>query len=214
MRLIKSIKQQTFALVVGLTLGLSVIFSSLAVITAFMVEDMLLSNVLAQRADYVEQYYRSNGSLPTLADHNLQLFTRLDEVPSWAKERMARHNVSGEIFTPDKSHYHYRKLALGESSGYLLVEVSSLLVVTNQVDILVLFLIVLMVVVCLAIGLAVRFSRKIVNPVLALTDAVVANEQLAEKILLPTLQFELGYLSNALQESFNKLHHCCPAKDN
>lgn len=204
---IKSIKHQTRILLISLTLGLTLVFSSVAVITAFVVEDKLLFNLLEEQANYIEQHYARNGELPSVPFDFIQVFTGIDALPEWARERVARNKLSGEIFTADKSHYHYRKLAIGHSgSGYLLAEVSSLLVVTNQPGIFSLFLLVFISVIILVVLLAARFSQRIVAPVLALIDAVIANEKSDAKAPLPKLQFELGYLSASLQTSFDRLH--------
>ena len=63
---IKSIKQQTLVLLVSLTLGLAIAFSSLAVVTAFMVEDAVLSNLLDEQAALIKQHHERYGEYPEL----------------------------------------------------------------------------------------------------------------------------------------------------
>lgn len=206
---INSIKQQTLILLVSLTVGLAVVFSSLAVVTAFIVEDRVLSNLLDEQTALAEEYYHRNGELPALNSNSLQIFISLESVPDWARQRVAREQLYGEIFTPDGTHYHYKKFNLGNNTGYtgvVIAEVSQLLAVTNQPRVFLLFFLVFLLALAASIFMATRFSQKIVEPVLALTNAIKRNEDPANDISLPKLDFELGYLADALKNSFEKLH--------
>lgn len=204
---IKNIKDQTLVLLISLTLGVALVFSLLAAIAAFVVEDAVISHFLDEQANHIEKHYAHQGNFPPLAFGFLESFTSIDVMPKWAQENINPDRTSGEIFTPDASHYHYRKLALGEGrNGYLLAEVSRLLVVNHQPRILVIFFVVFIIAIAVAVFLAVKFSQKIVNPILALTSAVKHIEKPATSVRLPKLDFELGYLSNAMQTSFDKLN--------
>lgn len=201
---INSIKQQTLVLLVSLTLGLAVVFFSLAVVTAFMVEDALLENLLDKQAALVEEEYYRNGRLPEMSSGFVQVFENIADIPDWTSDRIGRAQLHGEIFTPDGTHYHYKKFTYGKDAthtGVLIAEVSQLLAVTNQPLVFALFFVVFLLAVALAVFLAIRFSQKIVQPVLNLTEAVKRNEN-----PLPTPNFELGYLAQALQTSFDKLN--------
>lgn len=204
---IKNIKDQTLVLLVSLTLGVALAFSILAVIAAFVIEDAVISNFLDEQASHIEKQYAHQGNVPPLAFSFLEVFESVGAMPTWVQNNINPDRIDGEIFTSDASHYHYRKLTLSEGrEGYLLAEVSRLLVVTHQRRILVIFLLVFVVAMAVAVFLAVKFSQKIVNPILALTDAVKHIEQPATSARLPELDFELGYLSKALQTSFDKLN--------
>ena len=204
---IKNIKEQTLLLLVSLTLGVALAFSILAVIAAFVIEDAVISNFLDEQASHIEKQYAQQGNVPPLAFSFLEVFESVGAMPTWVQDNINPDRIDGEIFTSDASHYHYRKLTLSEGrEGYLLAEVSRLLVVTHQPRILVIFLLVFVVAMAVAVFLAVKFSQKIVNPILALTDAVKHIEQPATSARLPELDFELGYLSKAMQTSFDKLN--------
>jgi signal transduction histidine kinase len=203
---INSIKDQTLILLVSLTLSVSVVFSLLAVITAFVIEDSVISNLIDLHANQIEHHYAQNKELPVLSDNSMGVFSSINAVPQWAQLHINPEKMRGEIFTPDATHFHYRKLNLGaDKPGYLMVEVSSLLVVTHQPRIPIIFLATFFIVILIAIFIAIRFAQKIVNPLLALTDAVKLNEKLAIASPLPKLKYELGYLSDAMQGSFDKL---------
>ncbi len=204
---IKNIKDQTLVLLLSLTLGVALVFSLLAAIAAFVVEDSVISNFLDEQASHVEKHYAQQGNFPPLAFNFLEIFTSLDAMPKWVQDNIDPNRIEGEIFTPDASHYHYRKLTLSEGQqGYLLAEVSRLLVVNHQPRILIIFLLVFVIAIAAAVFLAVKFSQKIIDPILALTNAVKRNEHPATNTRLPELDFELGYLSQALQTSFDKLN--------
>lgn len=204
---IKSITHQTLMLLVSLTVGLALVFCALAVVTAFIVEDSVLSNFVDEQADHIEQHYAQYGNLPDVPFKFLTAFSQVDDVPVWARERVERKQLHGEIFTENGTHYHYRKLTLGNAQqGVLLAEVSNLLAVTHQPNIFLVFVMVFVVAIVCAVYLAFKFSQRIVEPILELTKAVQTNQQNSSDTPLPRLEFELGYLSNTLQESFNKLN--------
>lgn len=203
---INSIKKQTLVLLVGLTLSVGFIFSSLAVVTAFVVEDSVISNFIDQQATQIEDHHAQHNQLPVLPANTVQVFSDINAVPQWAQQYINPEKTRGEIFTPDATHYHYQILNLGtDKPAYLLAEVSKLLVVTHQPRIPIIFLATFFIATILTIFIAINFSQKIVKPILTLTNAIKLNEKLAITSPLPKLKHELGYLSDAMQGSFNKL---------
>lgn len=206
MRLISSIKHQVLVLLVSLTLGLTLVFFALAVTTAFIVEDILLNNWLSEQARLIERHHLNTKTLSGNYDNSAKVYLDRDALPDWAKDTIAANSISGEIFVPGKEHYHYHQLSLaGGGKGYLLAEVSGLLAVTKQPGIFLIFLVAFAVFVVLAVWLAVWFSRRLVDPVLSLTRAIAAREAADTKIVFPPLPHELGYLSQTLQTSFDRL---------
>jgi signal transduction histidine kinase len=204
---IKSIKDQTLALLVSLTLGVAVVFSVLAAVIAFVVEDSVISNILDEQATHIETHYMQHGNFPPMLSHYFDVYASIDVMPTWMQSTINPNRIEGEIFTSDESHYHYRKLVLHDGhNGYLVAEVSRFLVVTHQPRLWIIFLWVFFIVVAVSVILAIKFSKKIVNPILLLTQAVKNKEQSSNSVRLPSLPFELGYLSNTLQASFDKLN--------
>ncbi len=204
---IKNIKDQTLVLLVSLTLGIVLVLSSLSAITAFVVEDSVISNFLDDQGRHLEKYYAQHGVFPPASFEFVSLYANVEAMPDWAQKAIDPQRIDGEIFTPDTSHYHYRKLALPKgANGYLLVEVSRLLVVTQQPRLWVVFLLVFFVAIAVAIFLAVAFSQKIVDPILALTYSIKSTESPKTAVQFPKLKYELGYLSDAMQISFDKLN--------
>ena len=206
MKIISSIKHQTLALLVGLTTGLTLLYLASTVVIAFIVEDELINNLLKTQASYNENQYQKTGQLPL---SNLQFIKTYEDaslLPAWAKDSILNVTQDNEIFTNDEKHYHYIPLRLTEDkTGYLLAEVSDLLVVTNHPKIFQIFLISLFITLGLAVYLSLKFSTRIVKPVILLADTVKSKQLLGEDKPFPQLEYELGYLSNALEETFKEL---------
>jgi signal transduction histidine kinase len=204
---IKSIKDQTLVLLVGLTLGVVVVFSVLAAVIAFVVEDSVISNILDEQATHIEKHYLQHGNFPPMLSHYFDVYASIDVMPKWMQSMIDPNRIEGEIFTSDELHYHYRKLIFHDGhNGYLVAEVSRFLVVTHQPRLWIIFLLVFFIAIAVAVILAIKFSQKIVNPILLLTQAVKNKELSFNSVRLPSLPFELGYLSNTLQFSFDKLN--------
>lgn len=199
-----SIRHQTLVLLLGLTLGLTLVFTLLTLLVAFVVEDMLLDNWMAAQAHYAEHYFSQNGVLPNLPLEFMQLFISAERLPDSMQVVISQKPLVGEIFTPDETHYHYRQIDLGHGKGYLLAEVSTLLVVSKQPEIFSIFLIALFMALLAVTGLAVKFSRRIVDPVIALSNSVKNNEESGARLDLSQMPDELGYLGKKLQASFDK----------
>ena len=206
MNLIRSIRHQTLLILISLTLCVSLAFSSLAVVTAYIVEDMTLSNLLDELTKDYERYYAENLSLPKSTPSFINIYPNMKDLPEWAKQRAYRKQISGEIFTPESStHYHYHKLNLQGETGYLLAQVSDLLAVTRQPIIIESLLCGIFIAIVITILISIKLSQKIVNPIIILANAVKLNENPNNTIRLPNLPFELGYLSRSMQSTFDQL---------
>lgn len=205
--MISSIKHQTIALLIGLSASIALVFSLITLVTAFMVEDAIVYQMLEQQAAQLEQSF-SDGEVQLPS--GFSYYPSQQSVPEWAQARIARPQATGEIPAPGGKHYHYQLLT-GDDSGHipggvLLAEVSGLLVVTNQPGLFVLCALAIVVILVLSAVLASLFARRIVNPVLQLTDAVKKAEKSGFDCTMPELRYELGYLADRLQQSFTTLN--------
>ena len=189
---------------VGLAVGLTLLFSAIAWITAFAVEDALLYRLLEQQARAIEQQTTVAGHWPALPS-GMVYYPSAQAAPADARQRLSRPQITGEIFAPDGTHYHYRRIMQEQHSGYLIAEVSEILVVSNQPGLFLLCGVGLILALIGAVGVALLLSRRIVNPVLRLTQAVRAAESPMGDIAMPNLPYELGYLADRLQLSFTAL---------
>ena len=155
MKLISSIKHQSLALLVLLTLGLTAFYLGLAVITGFVVEDVIISKLLQKHVYYAEKQYQTSGKLPELNLGFIQLYESAAALPHALYESIKQSSGDQEIFTPDNTHYHFKTLDLGnEHKGYIVAEVLDLLVVSQNPRIFIIYLMGLMLALLLAIYLA------------------------------------------------------------
>jgi signal transduction histidine kinase len=215
MKMITSIKHKSLALLISLTLGLSALYLGLAVIIGFVVEDVIISRMLQKHAQFVEQQYQKTGDLPDLNIGFIQLYENPSALPESMYESIQQSYGDKEIFTPNKEHYHFRTLDLGNKlKGYIVAEVSDLLVVSRNPKIFTIYIFGLILALFLAVYLARKFSNKIVNPIILLTSAIRSGEIGKQSNSLPTFEYELGYLSNTFQKAFNDLENALTREKN
>jgi signal transduction histidine kinase len=215
MKIMSSIKHQSLVLLVSLTLGLTALYLGLAVLTGFVVEDVILSKLLQKHTQFAEQQYKITGQLPDLDLGFIQLYDSPDAMPHELYESIKHSSGDQEIFTPDKTHYHFKSLDLGkEHKGYLVAEVSDLLVVSQNPSIFMIYLAGLALALLLAIYLAKQFSKQIVNPIISLTQVIKSGQIGKQCSDLPTFKHELDYLSRTFQKAFNDLEQALEREKN
>jgi signal transduction histidine kinase len=202
-------------LLVSLTLGLTTVYLSLAVIVGFVVEDVIISKLITKHINYAEQYYQSQGKLPDLNLDFIQLYQDSSALPQELYEKIRQSTGDQEIFTPSKIHYHFRTLDLGTSNkGYIVAEVSDLLVVSQHPSIFTIYFIGLVLSLLLAVYLARKFSHQIVDPIMLLTKTVREGKIGKSSNSLPTFKYELEYLSSIFQKAFNELEQALEREKN
>ena len=215
MKMISSIKHKSMALLVSLTLGLTALYLGLAVMISFVVEDVILSKLLQKHAHYAEQQYLITGQLPDMRLGFIQLYLNPSAMPIELYESIQQSYGDQEIFTPDKTHYHFKTLDLGHAQkGYIVAEVSELLVVSKNPSIFIIYFIGFILALLLAIYLAHKFSKQIVNPIILLTQAIKSGHLSQQCNSLPTFEYELGYLSNTFLKAFNDLEQALTREKN
>ena len=214
-KMISSIKHKSLALLVSLTLGLTALYLGVAVIISFVVEDVILSKLLQKHVYYAEQQYQTTGKLPDLNLGFIHLYENHSSLPHDLYESIKQSSGDQEIFAPDNTHYHFQTLDLGnQQKGFIIAEVSDLLVVSKNPSIFILFFICLILALLLAIYLAHKFSKQIVNPIILLTQAIKSGQISKRSNSLPTFEYELGYLSNTFQKAFNDLEQALEREKN
>ncbi|MDO3384911.1 HAMP domain-containing sensor histidine kinase [Gilvimarinus sp. SDUM040013] len=204
MTLIRSIKHQVMLSLIGLAVSLTLVFSGFVLITAFAVEDALLYRVIDQQAQKLKQL--GPGEQAPALPIGMRYYPSLQAAPQSAQVRLARPQNTGELFSADDKHYHYRKIDGETEPAYLIAEVSPLLVVSRQPGLFLLCAVGLGVSLVGAVWLAVVLSRRIVTPILTLTDAAKAAEEPNADTAMPQLPHELGYLAEKMQQSFTALN--------
>ncbi len=216
MKFISSVKHQTFALLIGLTLGLSLLYFILSALAVFVVEDAVIEKLIQNQISSTRQHYNDHGNLPPQHLSFIKIYKALSAVPAELRQQVALFPHGKEIFTKDNKHYHYRPLILNKHLGraqlnyYLIAEVSSLLVVSKNKQVLSLFIFAFFISLVLAIVLAYRFSRHIVSPILQLSDRVklvASTDPLTKHTVIswPKLKYEYAYLCTTLKNTFHQL---------
>jgi signal transduction histidine kinase len=127
-----SIQRRLFGILGVFVVINTLMWGGLSLLLAYVVEDEIIDLVLKSQTTFVQAYYDTNNDLPSLQFDELRLYESLDAVPQAVRPEIRPGVPGGEIFTADKTHYHYRWLSLPDtSSALLLAEVSPWLVVTN-----------------------------------------------------------------------------------
>ena len=60
-----NLQRKVFTLFGGFTLLLCLIYSGIGLLTAYVIEDQLLDNLINEEAHYIEQSFRADGTLPS-----------------------------------------------------------------------------------------------------------------------------------------------------
>ena len=203
MKVNTSIKASLFWLMGSLTLVVCLIFSSVSMLVAYMVEDEVLNRLLRQEARYLQQ----SGQLQPRLDY-MQLYLDSHGLPEFIQQTLAEQPDETEFFTPDQSHYHLRHVYIQGKHGYLLADVSPLLMVTNMSQLLLSGLGALLALACFfSILLAFALSRRTSSPILQLAQQVQRLDEGESKVQLQACEWqnELGYLARTLQKNIRQL---------
>lgn len=200
MPLIRSIKHQSLLVFIAFGLVLGALYATLAIVAAFIVEDEVIARLLQGEARYVEQYYAAEQTLPPPRLDFVQLFSDHNNLPRFVQQALEHPSQDQEIFTAGDTHYHYRTLTLGTSqTGYLLAEVSPLLIVSSTPRLFGFFFFGLLLSLVIGTVLALKLAALTVRPVLEMTEAIKSRQA------LPSLRYELGFLAQTLQQALDEL---------
>lgn len=205
MKKFNSIKHHVQALLLGLAVGLTLIFSLITLITAYVVEDHLIYKILNQQAIALQNQINSGRKDSFTLAENAMFYKSINQAPAWVSKALNPENQHGEIFTEESSHYHFQVIPFNGSQGLLLVEVSSLLVVSGQKGIILLCLLGFLAAIILSAVVAIYLSRRIVNPILALTAAVKRTNAGDASPSMPSIPYEMGYLSKTFENTLAAL---------
>jgi signal transduction histidine kinase len=127
-----SIQRRLFVILGLFVLANAVLWSGLALLLAYIVEDEIIDRVLASQIQLIIESHATTGQLPNPALPELSLYASKGEAPEHLMQHVTAGQRGGEIFTADQSHYHYRWIALpGRAPALLVAQVSPWLVVTH-----------------------------------------------------------------------------------
>lgn len=212
MMMFKSIRHGLFAALAGFTVLICVCYTGLALVVAYVTEDMLIDRLMAREAAAIGAQLRTGAAAALPADDWIHVRRNPAELPPAVRAAVSAGQLRAEVFAGGGRHYHLRTLDLSTASGpqrlYLVADAGPLLVVSNVVrDVGGVLLAVALGLTGLALLLAWLLSRRLVAPLLALADAV-RRLRPGDAIAFDARRRrdEIGYLADRLGTTLSELH--------
>ncbi|GAB2510538.1 sensor histidine kinase [Microbulbifer agarilyticus] len=202
-----NLQRKVFTLFGGFTLLLCLIYSGIGLLTAYVIEDQLLDNLINQEALYIEQSFRNDGTLPSPRLPMFTLYTSPVDTPPEFLSALAGEQRRAEYFVAGQQHFHLRELSPG-TGAILAAEVGDLLTVSSQSDRLIwLPLAAFLLTTTLALWLAYRLVTSAIRPILNLAREVELQATSQSPLALSTSSRhdEIGFLARTLQRNVHEL---------
>ena len=207
----KSIRQRLFAALAGFTVLLCLCYTGLALVIAYVTEDMLVQRLLEREAAVVSQHLRQHGELTPSGNDLIKTYASYHDLPQVVREQVSPSAPRGEVFTTTGQHYHVLALDLVAAGkpqrSYLLADVAPVLVVqrlAQEVGGVVLG--VALALIALALLLAYWLARRLVLPLQRLAQEA---RQLAPGSAVHFSERdrpdEIGFLARRLETTFAEL---------
>ena len=131
----KSIRRQLFAALAGFTVLLCLCYTGLALVIAYVTEDMLVQRLLEREAAAVSQRWRQQGELTPSGSDLIKVYGGYLDLPQAVRAQVPPSAPRGEVFTTTGQHYHVLALDLAAAGQpqrvYLLADVAPVLVVSR-----------------------------------------------------------------------------------
>lgn len=207
----KSIRQRLFAALAGFALLICVCYTGLALVIAYVTEDMLVERLLEREAAAIGAHFRSHGEVPPASSDLVGVIDGYALLPAVVRRQAGPGDARAEVFTSTGQHYHLRALDLPSRGAvrrlYLLADVAPLLVVSKLIqEVGGVLIFVALGLIGLALLLAWRLSRRLVEPLRLLAHEV---RELAPgeppRFSARRRPDEIGYLAERLGSSIAAL---------
>lgn len=207
-----SIRHGLFAALAGFAVLICICYTGLALVIAYVTEDMLVERLLQREAATVSAHFSRHGELATPSNELIRVVDQVDALPPAVRAHVLAGDGRAEIFTHTDQHYHLRALDLGTGSAtrrvWLLADVAPLLVVSKLIeDVGGVLIFVALGLVGLALLLAWLLARRLVLPLQTLAHEV---RQIGPGMPLALgargRRDEIGYLAERLGATFEALH--------
>lgn len=209
MRINNSLQRRVFTTFGAFTLLLCLVYTAICVLVAYIIEDQVLDNLLADEADYIEQQYRDSGEIPPPRLPYFQLYTDSNPAPSDIRAAMPEGATRAEWFGDAERHFHLRRLKLGQDTTPILAaEVDRLLTVSRQSGgLLWLIFAALLATLALALWVAYRISSRTIRPVIDLAEEVKSRrvDDAPLSLVAAGAKDEIGFLARTLETALNQL---------
>ena len=209
MRINNSLQRRVFATFGAFTLLLCLVYTAICVLVAYIIEDQVLDNLLADEADYIERQYRDSGEIPPPRLPYLQLYTDSNPAPPDIRAALPEGATRAEWFGDAERHFHLRRLKLDQDTAPILAaEVGRLLTVSHQSrGLLWLIFAALLATLALALWVAYRISSRTIKPVIDLAEEVKSRQvdDAPLSLVAADAKDEIGFLARTLETALNQL---------
>jgi signal transduction histidine kinase len=131
----KSIRRQLFAALAGFTVLLCLCYTGLALVIAYVTEDMLVQRLLEREAAAISMRWQQHGKLTPSGSDLITVYGGYLDLPQAVRAQVPPSAPRGEVFTTTGQHYHVLALDLAAAGQpqrrYLLADVAPVLVVSR-----------------------------------------------------------------------------------
>ena len=207
----RSIGHSLFAALAAFTVLLCLCYTGLALVIAYVTEDMLVQRLLEREAVAVSQRLRQHGELTPSGSDLITVYGRYLDLPQAVRAHVPPSAPRGEVFTTTGQHYHVLALDLAAAGqprrAYLLADVAPVLVVQRLVrEVGGVVAGVALALIGLALLLAYWLARRLVRPLQRLAREA---RQLAPGGAVHFSERdrpdEIGFLARRLEATFSEL---------
>ena len=207
-----AIRHGLFAALAGFTVLICICYTGLALVIAYVTEDMLVERLLQREAATVSAHFDQHGEIAAPANDLIRVVTSVDGLPPDVRREVLAGAGRAEVFTQTDQHYHVRTLDLGTGPAarrvWLLADVAPLLVVSKLIeDVGGVLIFVALGLIGLALLLAWLLARRLVLPLQTLAHEV---RQIGPGTPVALgargRRDEIGYLAERLGATFGELH--------
>ena len=129
----KTIRRSLFAALAGFAVLLCLCYTGLALVIAYVTEDMLVQRLLGREAVAVSARWQQDGKLTPSGNDLIKTYASYADLPQVVREQLPPAAPRAEVFTGTGQHYHALALELVTGGkpvrAYLLADVAPVLVV-------------------------------------------------------------------------------------
>ncbi|PVX37163.1 HAMP domain-containing sensor histidine kinase [Janthinobacterium sp. 78] len=207
----KSIRRQLFAALAGFTVLLCLCYTGLALVIAYVTEDMLVQRLLEREAAAVSMRWQQHGKLTPSGSDLITVYGSYLDLPQAVRAQVPPSAPRGEVFTTTGQHYHVLALdhvAAGPPQRvYLLADVAPVLVVSRLAqEVGGVVAGVALALIALALLLAYWLARRLVRPLQRLAqEARQLAPGSAVHFSARDRPDEIGFLARRLETTFAEL---------
>ena len=207
-----SVQRNAFIIFACFASVLTALFFVISLTLAYIVEDTLIENVLAEEVAYIKKEFLDTGEILTPKASYLSLYLYPTEAPELFRKASNSDQSNIELFIPDSdSHYHLARISLSEEVNPLLVaNVTDLLAVRNtSSDFYILFWLAFIFSLVISLFLSYFIARHATKPLVILakevSDKVWDRQELRAVNLERKGKNEISYLSGVITYAFKKI---------